>query len=367
MSENLLLHSWHATRNASFRCLDGMEFVADYGEGTAEYRRLRETAGLVDLSGRGRLCILGEDRVRFLNGQLTNDIKRLAPGSGCYAAMCSPKGRMEADAMVYRLEDEFLLDLEPGLLPVVSARFQRYIIADDVELADASEAYGCLSVQGPLAGEVLRQAGFGAELPDDRYGVSKRPTDSGDCYVANQPRAGGAGFDMFVPVGGLAGFAEALLPAAEAMGGGLAGWEALEVVRVEDGVPRFGADMDGTTLPPEAGLEDGAISYTKGCYIGQEVMGRLRSRGRVARRLVAFRLEGAGEEPPKPGEAVLRDAKPVGQLTSVVRSPRFGGVIALGYLRREVPIPVSGLIAGAAGDWKASASGVPLQPFAESG
>jgi folate-binding protein YgfZ len=121
--------------------------------------------------------------------------------------------------------------------------------------------------------------------------------------------------------------------------------------------------MDSTTLPPEVGLDRDAVSHTKGCYVGQEVLGRLRTRGRVAKRLVGYWLEGQGDDPPGVGAPVLLGEKAVGQLTSVVRSPRLGGPIALGYLRREVEIPVSGLRAGVSGGWKARASVLPLQSF----
>lgn len=367
MAKDLLLKPWHAERAATFLRVNGDEFAAGYGDAEAEYRRLRESVGLLDLSGRGRLCLLGGDRTRFLNGQVTNDVKTLAPLAGCYAAICNAKGRMEADALIYRLGDEFLLDLEPGLLGAVMARFEKYVIADDVELADASEAYGCLSLQGPKAGEVLAASGLAAEAPADRFHVVRVNSEAGDLYVMYNPRAGEAGFDVFVPAPALEDVANRLLQAAAGAGGGLAGWEALEVARVEDGIPRFGADLDATTLPPEAGLEDRAISYTKGCYVGQEIIGRLRTRGQVARRLVGFRLAGQGSIPPVPGESVLLGGKPAGRLTSVVNSPRHGGVIALGYLRRGAEPGAAGLRVEAGGGWDAVACELPLQSLTEAG
>lgn len=367
MADTPPLKSWHVGRGAAFLCVNGVEFVAGYGDSGTEYRRLRESVGLLDLSGRGRLCVLGGDRTRFLNGQVTNDVKRLAPWSGCYAALCNPKGRMEGDALIYRLENEFLLDLEPGFLAVVAARFEKCIIADDVELADASEAYGCLSLQGPRAAEALAATGLLGEIPAVRFSVGRGASDSGDIYVTNHPRLGDAGFDIFGPVASLGELADKLLAAAEGSGGGLAGWQALEAARVEDGVPRFGADMDATTLPPEAGLEDRAISYTKGCYVGQEIIGRLRTRGQVARRLVGFRLAGQGRELPASGASVLLGEKAVGRLTSVVRSPRYAGVIALGYLRREVRLDAAGLRVATGEGWEATACELPMPPTTAQG
>src|SRR5215472_286496 len=142
----LLLHEFHQGAGARFSALNGAQIVADYGDWLAEYKALRETVGLLDLSFRGRVCLLGNDRVRFLHGQITNDVKKLGAGEGCYAALTSAKGKMESDLNVFNLPDELLLDFEPGLTHAISRRLEKFIVADDVQIADVAPHYGLLSM-----------------------------------------------------------------------------------------------------------------------------------------------------------------------------------------------------------------------------
>src|SRR6058998_2886790 len=145
----LELHSFHAGLNARFTEVNGMEVVEHYGDPMAEHAALRDAAGLLDLSFRSRLCLLGADRQKFLNGQVTNNVKDLKVGEGCYAALVNAKGRMQSDLNIFVLEDEILLDVEPGYGAAVTQRLEKYIIADDVQVVDAAPHYGLLSVQGP--------------------------------------------------------------------------------------------------------------------------------------------------------------------------------------------------------------------------
>lgn len=339
----------NAWPDASMTAVNGAPVPATYGDSAAEYDRLRRSAALLDLTSRGRLCVLGRDRIRFLNGQVTNDVKALAPGGGCYAVLCSAKGKMEADLHIYRLEEELLLDLEPGLLANVQARLERFIIAEDVELMDASDAFGLLSVQGPKSGMVLGALGWNLALPSARYSIQPVQVPGwGELYVTNHPRLAGAGFEVYCPMAVLPALAETLWAQVQAVGGGLAGWHALETARIEDGIPRFGQDMDATNLPPEAGIEERAISYRKGCYIGQEVIARLRTYGQAARKLRGLRFAPEITDVPQKGDSLVLNGKPVGHVTSAVRSPALGEVIALGYVRREVDLRTDAvrLIAG---------------------
>ncbi len=333
----LLLHDYHLGEGGRFKCLGNAEVVDNYGDPLAEYEALRRSAGVLDLSFRGRLCVLGVDRERFLNGQTTNNVKALKPGEGCYTAMVTARGRMESDAFLYRLDQEMLLDVEPGMAPVVAARFEKFIIADDVQVVDVALHYGLLSVQGPSAGAVLARLKLGNELPIRPFAVSRhQDAGLGEVYLINQPRTGGTGYDVFVPASALAGMAERLAEAARESSGRLCGWDALETARVEEGIPRFGADMDETTLAPEAGIEARAISYTKGCYVGQEVIARVRTYGRVARALRGLRLADGLVQLPVKGDKLSKDGKEVGYITSAVASPRMKANIALAYVRREV-------------------------------
>ena len=336
----LSLHEFHAALKARFIEVAGMEVVADYGDPAAEYATMRGSAGVLDLSFRGRLCLTGADRVRLLHGQVTNNVKDLGVGEGCYAALVTAKGRMQSDLNIYALPQELLLDFEPGLAAAVAARFERYIIADDAQVVDAAPHYGLLSVQGPKAAAVVNAVDLGLALPAKHLTFARVEDGTlGEVYCMNHPRGAALGFDLFVPTPALGAVADKLIAAAHQAGGRAAGWTALETIRIEAGVPRFGADMDETTLPPEAGIETRAVSYTKGCYIGQEVIARVRTYGQVARTLRGLRLADGLAELPKRGDKLFFEDKEVGVITSACASPAFRANLALGYVRRECHQP----------------------------
>ena len=333
-----LLHDFHQARGARFGELNGAELVADYGDPAAEHAALRTGAGVLDLSCRSRLCLLGADRVRFLHGQVTNDIKKLSPGAGAYAVLTTAKGKMESDLNIFLLADEILLDFEPGLTGKISARLEKFIVADDVQIVDAAPHYGLLSVQGPRAAEVIHTVGWlGSVAPPARPFDSVKISDPalGDLYLANLPRLGTAGFDLYVPNGSLAAAAAQLLAAASPAGGRACGWTAFETARIEAGRPRYGADMDETHLPLECGLESRAVSYSKGCYIGQEVINRIHSVGHVNRELRGLRLAAALTALPVHGDKLFQGDREAGYVTSAVKSPVLNHPIALGFIRRE--------------------------------
>jgi folate-binding protein YgfZ len=339
----LSLREVHSELGARFTELVGMEAVADYGDPAAEHAALGHTVGIIDLSFRGRLCLTGADRVRLLHGQVTNDIQRLKTGDGCYAAFTSPKGKLQADVNVYALAQELLLDVEPGLIPMLQARFDHHIVADDVQVVDVAPYYGLISIQGPLAARLPEKLGVGLEIPESPHAVRHVSEPAiGDLYLARCSRTGGDGFDLFVPSDAMAMVFDRLLLAARQEGGRAIGWSALDLARVEAGIPRFGVDMDESNLPPEAGLDRDGISYSKGCYIGQETIARLRTYGQVAKALRGIRLEGDPANLPAKGDRLLKEGREVGYLTSVVRSPNAGPV-ALGYVRRECNNPGTAL------------------------
>jgi len=377
----LQLHEFHHRLGARFAEVNGAEVVNDYGVWLAEHAALRESAGVIDLSFRSRICLVGSDRVRFLHGQVTNDVKRLQVGEGCYAALVTAKGKMESGLNIFCLPDELLLEFEPGLTGKISQRLEKFIVADDVQILDAAPQYGLLSVQGPRAEDVVRATGlFGwGEDPDgpdstgNQHGSSgasphqfpTKPFDSvkisdatlGEIYLANQPRFGvrrhvaafqsadmsthstiSSGFDLLVPNSSLAAVADKLIAAAKSVGGLACGWQAFETARIEAGIPRFGADMDETNLPLECGIENQAVSYNKGCYIGQEVINRVHSFGHVNRELRGLRLSdpaSAGLPLPQRGDKLFHNDKEIGYVTSAVKSPVLNAVIVLGYVRRE--------------------------------
>lgn len=333
---SLALHEFHAGLNAQFAEVNGAEIVSHYGDALAEHAALHQSAGVLDLGFRSRLCLTGGDRQKFLHGQVTNNVKDLAFGQGCYAALITAKGKMQSDLNIYCLENEVLLDFEPGLTEAVTQRLDKYIIADDVQIIDVAPHYGLLSVQGPKARAVIEKLQLGLKTPEVEMNFASVKNDTlGEIYVMNLARTGSAGFDLFVPTDALGAVADKLIAAAKDLGGRACGWQALEIARIEAGIPRFGADMDENNLPPEAGLESRAISYTKGCYIGQEVIARIRTYGQVAKALRGLRLANDLKNLPLKGDKLFHGEREVGYITSSVHSPDSKVNIALGYVRRE--------------------------------
>jgi folate-binding protein YgfZ len=333
---SLLLHEFHHAIGARFTELDGAEIVTDYGDWLAEHAALRAGAGVIDLSFRSRICVAGADRVRFLHGQVTNDVKKLRTGEGCYAVITTAKGKMEGDLNIFALADEVLLDFEPGLAGKISQRLEKFIVADDVQIVDAAPHYGLLSVQGPKAENVVRALDLFSQIPDVPFNSIKiSDVTLGEIYLANNPQLGMGGFDLFVPNNSLGAVADKLIVAAKQIGGRAIGWTAFETARIEAGVPRFGADMDGTNIPLECGIESRAIVYTKGCYIGQEVINRIHSIGHVTRELRGLRLADDLKTLPQKHDKLFFNGKETGFVTSAVKSPTLNAVIALGYVRRE--------------------------------
>ncbi len=367
----LALREFHEKLGARYTSVNGFEAVADYGDMLAEHTALHKTAGVLDLSFRSRLCLTGADRARFLHGQVTNDVKKLRAGEGCYAALVTAKGRMESDLNLFALQDELLLDFEPGLGPAITQRLEKYIVADDVQVVDVAPHYGLFSVQGPKAEAVVRRLGLFAELPDVPFRVTSLADSSlGEIYLMNLPRLAGSagirpasssdlkgpkhppdasapgvgGFDLFIPLAALTSMADKLVAAAKAVGGAACGWAAFEAARIEAGVPRYGADMDEANLPLECGIEARAISYNKGCYIGQEVINRIHSIGHVNRALRGLRLADDLAALPAKGDKLFKAGKEAGYITSAVFSLRLKANIALGYVRREADVPDGELI-----------------------
>ena len=269
----------------------------------AQYRQLREECGLVERPERGLLIVSGAEAADYLQGQLTNDVEAIEPGRWIYAALLDRKGHMQADMRVLRPGEgpELWLDLEPEGLADAGRHLQMYKIGREVEVVDASNGHTLLSLIGPRATEFARSAD-GASLRTD------------------------AGVDLIVPIGERDRVRDALLAA----GAVEVSPEAAEIVRIEAGRPRFGAEMGTETMPAEAGIVERAVSFTKGCYIGQETVARLHYKGKPNRHLRGLRLSA-----PAPAGAALRlGEKEVGTLGSAAISPALGP-IGLAILRRE--------------------------------
>ena len=278
-----------------------------------------EAPGVTLRSDRGRLRLRGADRLAYLHGLLSNDVLTLAPGDWRYATLLTPQGRMISDMRVFELGEHTLVDLPIEVTPAIREHLDRFIITEDVTVDEVTDEWAQVGLYGPRAEDILRTIGEAGLAP-----LHALPSDD----------LGVAGVDLIIARDDAGALTEALVEAGAAQ----VSLEALEVTRVEAGIPRFPVDMDSTTIPLEAGIEDRAISLTKGCYVGQEVIIRVlhRGGGRVAKKLV--KLE-AGDEPIAPGNLVRSGDREVGRVTSAVLSLRSGRWIALAYVQRDFAEP----------------------------
>ncbi len=317
----------HRERGASFGEIDGWQVPLDYGDAAAEYRALREGAGVVDRSMLGKVTVTGRDRQAFLQGMLTNDVKGLTPGKGTAAAFLDAHGKVMALLHVYALEDRLLIELPPSLTEKTLERLDHFLISEKAYFEAADAAYVVLSVQGAgAAGLLARLTGQSLELAQYEHvevaiaGVPVR--------VIHRREGGVPGFHCWTAADHGAALWRALVEA----GAVPAGMRALDTLRVEAGVAWYGRDVDETMIFPETRLEE-LVSFTKGCYIGQEVVARVKYRGHVNRAISGLVLE--GDRVPAHGARMIAEGKDVGRVTSAVRSPTLGRPIALGLLRRE--------------------------------
>jgi aminomethyltransferase len=289
------------------------------------YQALRESSAWLDLSARGRIRAIGEDRVRLLHAMCTNHIQRLQAGEGCYAFFLNPQGRILADALVLALPDALLIDTEPETRQGLYAHLDKYIIADDVTLQDTTAETVAMGIEGPAAADVL--ARLGAPLPLAPYSHQAW----GLRLVIRFSVMGQHGFSIVAP----AAHREALVHDIEAAGAAPASQQDARVARLELGHPRYGEDITDRYLPHETQML-GAVHFSKGCYIGQEIVERVRSRGGVHRFLAPLEIE--GDNPPDAGAAIMADGKAVGEIASAAWSLARGRIVALGYLRLgEIP------------------------------
>jgi folate-binding protein YgfZ len=300
-----------------------------------DYIAIREGAALVVALDRGRISVSGRDRATYLQGLLTNDIPALTPGTGCYAAWLTAQGRMTTDMHVLESGDMILLDVSAATRESVLQRLDQFIFAEDVQLGDLTTTLGEITVHGPRAAGLIEKAVAGvAGLAEWAQYTNARAEFAGSpLVIVRIDRLGVPGYTVYVD----AARTEELADAFEASGAARVSAEAVEIARLEAGYPLFGVDMDEDTIPLEAGIEGRALSMTKGCYVGQEVIIRVlhRGHGRVVRRLVGLRVHDAL---PSRGARVHAVGRDVGFVTSSAASPRFGA-IALGYVHRDFVEP----------------------------
>ncbi len=304
----------------------------DFGDVRAEFQALLSGCGVYDLSWHAKIVVTGGDRVRWLNGMVTNNVRDLAPGHGVYAFMLNAQGRIQADLYAFQRRDSLLVDTERRQLEKVLQLFDRYIIADDVEIADVSDKLTALGLTGPESRHVLERACIA--VPDLKHlRFADVAWKEKTITLLRSGEEARESWQVWIAPEHVSELWGALLKA----GARPIGTTALNLFRISRGIPQFGVDIRERDLPQETG-QTRALNFTKGCYLGQEIVERIRSRGAVHRKFTAFVVEGTL---PEPGAKILaaseKEEKEVGEITSSAILPLPGGdrPVALGYLRRE--------------------------------
>ncbi|MBC7930123.1 MAG: aminomethyl transferase family protein [Rubrivivax sp.] len=328
------LEESHGRAGALLREQDGCVVVASYGDVSAEYEAVRggAGAGLFDLSSRGRVEVSGGEAVQFLNGMVTNDVARLEEGAWMHAAFPNPQGRLVASVRVFRTGGAFLFDTESATTERMLKTLERFTLAGDFRVRDVTGETALLSLQGERAVEIVRDAlgETAADVPRGRAVAAG--FQNGEVTVARATHTAEDGFDLFVSAADAVGLWNALVAARARP----AGFDALEILRVEAGVPRYGVDASDANVVLEVVNEAEAVSYTKGCYAGQEIIARIHWRGHVAKKLTGLIF---ARETETATDARVRSCeesgREVGRITSTVFSPRLRRQVALGLIKHD--------------------------------
>ena len=340
-----------ASAGARLENYRGAETAASFGNSAAEFRALLEGCGLFDMSWQAKLVLTGEDRVRWLNGMVTNNVRDLAVGHGVYNFVLTAQGRIVGDLVAYNRGDFVLITTDRAQSAAIAEIFDRYIIMDEVEVADISDKLTAVGLAGPRAAQVLQAAGIDVSQLDPGQVTDLVWHDVGISVAHNTH----PNFDAY-EIWFAAEQADRVWDELIAAGATPVGSEALEWYRIARGVPLFGRDFGQRDLPQETEQKH-ALNFTKGCYIGQEIVERIRARAILHRTFTGFLVEG---EPPQPGTKVQSDGKNIGEFTSAARVPFPSGerTVALGYLRREFEATGTAVQIG---EQKATVQSIPFQ------
>jgi folate-binding protein YgfZ len=336
MAKQSLLTELHQRDGAVFVEQDDWLLPDHFGDFAAEYQSVRTAAGLFDLSHRALLQFTGPDRISFLQGMLSNDVRLLKMFDGQQATILTQQGRVIADVRVLCAMNSIYLDFWEPLKEKILAHLNRYLVADEVEINDPNPEWTTLSLQGPRAQNILGGLLANTELParPDQHAMVQ--FDGAPVCVVRADHTGYDGFDLIVQNSCLQSFAQRLAQ----LGASWVGARAQNVLRIEAGIPRYGVDFNEENLLLEVGL-DNSYSYTKGCYLGQEVVERIRSRGHVNRKLCGLFVNGS--IPANAGDVIVAAGNEVGKITSSVASIALNQPIALGYIHRDFWSPGTAL------------------------
>ncbi|MGA2346361.1 MAG: glycine cleavage T C-terminal barrel domain-containing protein [Candidatus Sulfotelmatobacter sp.] len=313
----------------------GATTAARFGDPQTEFAALRGGCGVFDLGFRAKIALTGGDRVRWLNGMVTNNIRDLSVGQGVYAFLLNPQGHILGDLFAYNRGESITVDTDCGQAEKILATFDHYIIMDDVEVANLSEQLTALGISGPKTLDVLTAAGF--QIPDmqmQALQVKSVTWQGAECTLVRGEDAERVSYEIWIAPDSVSRLWDALLAA----GALPVGSEALELHRIVSGIPRYGVDIRERDLPQET-EQARALNFNKGCYVGQEIVERIRSRGAVHRKFTGFMVEGAAQI--AAGTKIIAGEKEVGEITGAA-SLRVGvsdKTVALGYIRREAGVP----------------------------
>ena len=307
--------------------------AADFGDAASEFRSLILACGVYELSARARISVTGRDRVRWLNGMVTNSIRDLAAGHGVYAFLLNPQGHILGDLYAFNRGESFLIETDQAQVEKLLPGLQRYIIMDDVKLVNVSGELSAIGIAGPRARQAMQAVGIGIpelaplQFADLSYRGDNLTLVRGDNLAIDS-------YQLWLAPDGVKTLWNSLTKA----GAASTGVAALELLRVASGIPRYGQDIRERDLPQET-EQQRALHFSKGCYIGQEIVERIRSRGQVHRKFTGFEVQ--GPPPPAAGARIQSDGKDVGEITSVASVPGATGerTLALGYIRRELAGP----------------------------
>jgi aminomethyltransferase len=328
------LADYHLSQGATLGEYHGARVPSCFTDPVAEHKAVREASGLFDFSFRGKFAMKGRDHAKFLHRIVSNDVKRLAPGQGTYATLLNPQGHILVDMRLYCTEDRFFVDTDADLRDKALGGLKRYVISDQVEF-ESLDLYA-LAFQGLRARPLLEKT-LHVNLPAmQEFGHFATNYAGSPVRVVRASSTGEEGYEIWAGAKGLLAIWGAACGQAPTYDMLPCGTWALETLRIEAGIPRYGQELGEDTIPNEAGLWN-ALSFNKGCYVGQEIVERARSRGHVNWKLMGLVVE--SETPPPAGEKLAREGKEIGEVTSSCVSPTLAKTIALAYLRREVAEP----------------------------
>ena len=325
------LYEIHHALGATFTDkYEGWQLVAHFTDSNREHQAVRDSVGVIDLSHRGRLRLTGNDRAAYLHRIISNDVEGLAVGEGNYATILTNRGKIIAAMKVCVFEESIGIETNAETTSTLYQELDKYLIADDVTIEDFTERTGAVGVHGPKSAELLKDAyGFDVrDLPEYHSVVDEIDGRRVVCVRANE--TGEVGYNLCTASESIEWLWDTILTKGRAFSAEPVGLTALNSLRVEAGIPRCGAELGDSIFPGEAELEN-AISYEKGCYIGQEIVARMKYRGHPNRLLRGFKI--AGDIPPQNGDRLLDGDNEIGWITSALVSPTFDMPIAMGYVR----------------------------------